>query len=205
MKKIQVLIAVFLGTTLMTCTDRVNYSVRSSTVRTYEASGSGFQLGVKNGEQIFSTFSALTGVPMTQTNVRDLYNSIRSQLPASNDAASFSPANQIAIGKLAVEFCDRMIEDATLRAAILTTVDFTRAPSVVFQNETRNKVIVGQLKTRFWGTGLDRLPAADESDGTLLALINELMLGAADNTTSTRNIVKGLCTAVLAASPVTLL
>ncbi|MBL7716373.1 MAG: hypothetical protein JNL01_12980 [Bdellovibrionales bacterium] len=195
-----------LGTLALSgCTDRVNYNVRSSSVRTYEASGSGFQLGVKNGEQIFSTFSVLTGVPMTNTQVRDAYNNLRSQLPSGNDAAAFSPSNQIAIGKLAVEFCDRLIEDSTLRAAILTTVDFSQNPSVVFQNDQRTLLIVQQLKSRFWGNGLDRIPARTDSDQTLLALTNDLKAGVTNNTTNTRAIIKGVCTAVLAASPVTLL
>lgn len=193
---------------LAACSDRNRGDVtasRGTVVRTYDLSGSGFQLGVKTSEQLFASFSALTGVAMTQTTVRNTFNTVRPQLPVTSDIASFSPSNQIAIGKLAVEFCDQMIETATLRAAVITSVDFTRNPSVVFASQNSKLAVIQQLKDRFWGKGLDRLPAKADSDETLLALMNDLLSGIAESTTGTRNVVKGICTAVLASAPVTML
>jgi hypothetical protein len=192
-------LALTLGT--LSCQDRT--VVRSSAESL--TSSSAFQVGIKTGEQIAATMSALTGVPRTRSNVRDALNNLRPQLPNSHDLASFQASHQIAITKLATEYCDALFETADLRAALLPGVNFGQNPPQAYAGATIQGTIVDRLIERFWGAGLERLPNPEEARGELLTLFGGLLAGAPNTTTGTRNIAKGMCTTVLAASPVTLL
>jgi hypothetical protein len=167
-------------------------------------SSTAFQPGVKTGEQLAATMSALTGVARTDNTVRTAFNDLRSQLPMSHDIASFQASHQIAITKLATEYCDRLFENDGLRAALLPGVTFTN-PNTAFGNVTARTTTVDRMTEKFWGTGLKLLPDANAAREELIALFGDLMAGAPNTGTGARNVGKGLCTAVLAASPVTLL
>lgn len=72
-------------------------------------------IGVRTFSEINGTMSDLTGVPTSNSNVLGKYTLLKQQLPSSEGLDAFGPANIIAISQLAFEYCDQLVEDATLR------------------------------------------------------------------------------------------
>ena len=65
-------------------------------------------VGVRSFSSVNDTMSVLTTIPVTQNTVRNRYEELRDQLPASTDIMAFGAAQQIAIQRLAVTYCDRV-------------------------------------------------------------------------------------------------
>lgn len=166
---------------------------------------SGLQIGVKSAEQIHHTFSSLTGVPITNNTVGNAFNNLRTQLPATSQLASFQASNQIAITKLAAEYCDLLVGNATLRTVVWPTFSFDQNPSQALSNASKKEALIQQTTIRFWGARLGNLPTLQDYRSELSALIDELLVDAPNSQSGTQNLVKGVCATVLAASPVTLL
>lgn len=65
---------------------------------------------VKNYHQINNTYSQLTGVSTADSDVLSTFNSIKVQLPTTNDPKSINGFNQIAFLRLAFVYCDKYID-----------------------------------------------------------------------------------------------
>ena len=147
--------------------------------------------------------AAVTGVPPTDTTVQNLYKEIIVQLPASNDVKTFLPANQVAITKLAAEFCERLVETQALRVVIWPTINFGQNPPVVF-TPTNKALIINQSIARF-------MPPHDSQEqvvtfNELVKLFDTLLTGESQDTSvTTRKVVKGMCISTLASAHATLL
>lgn len=72
-------------------------------------------IGVRTFSEINGTMSDLTGVPTSNSAVLTKYTLLKQQLPSSEDMSAFGSANIIGIAQLAFEYCDQLVEDATLR------------------------------------------------------------------------------------------
>lgn len=72
-------------------------------------------IGVRTFSEVNATMSELTGVPTDNTAVLPKYKLLKQQLPSTEDINAFGPANIIGIAQLAFEYCDQLVEDATLR------------------------------------------------------------------------------------------
>jgi hypothetical protein len=161
------------------------------------------EVGVKNFEQINNTMSTLTGVPTTDATIANVYNDIAIQLPSDNNVKNFLPSMQVAITKLATEYCDRTVETDAYRTKIWTTVNFNNGPSTAF-TPTVKATMINETVDKFFGP----IDAAqiDKAKTELLALYDMLMSG--ESTTSnatTKKVVKGLCVASLSSAYISLL
>lgn len=160
-------------------------------------------VGIKNFRQINATMSALTTIPTTNAVVAPVYAQLTTQLPDGNDIRTFLPSHQVAIAKLAVEYCDQMVVTPTAVAVVLPGIALNQTPATALNTAGRdaiNKALIG----RFWGSGRSDIPDMAESLATLSKLTDELLAGKnLNNAALTPNIVKGLCTAVLSSGPVT--
>lgn len=160
-------------------------------------------VGVKNFEQIYLSMAAVTGVSPTTTSVQNLYREIIVQLPADNNVKSFLPANQVAITKLAAEYCEVLLETASLRSVIWPTINFGQTPTQVFSASNKT-LIVNQAIDRF-------MPPMDSVSRTatvneLIKLFDELLTGEnLASSVTTRKVVKGMCISTLASAQSTLL
>ena len=160
-------------------------------------------VGVKNYEQILLSMSAATGVNPADTTIQNMYKEITVQLPGDNNIKSFLPSNQVAITKLAVEFCDKLVESPDLRAVVWPGIDLTQSPTKLF-TPTNKPLIINQTITRF-------LPPMESDAQTqtfteLSKILDELLTG--ENLTSaatTRKVVKGICISTLASAHSTFL
>ena len=161
--------------------------------------------GIKSHEQIFYTMSALTGVPVTNNEVRNVYNQVSTSLPTDNDLKVFLPPHQLAITKLAAEFCNSLVENTTLRQNIWPNYNaFTATVGRGSLSQQNREIIIQGTVDAFWGGVIseDELYAAEEDLDNLITelLVNESTTDAA----VTRNVIKGVCTVALSSAHVTL-
>lgn len=162
------------------------------------------EVGVKNFEQINETMAMLTGVDPNTTAIRNTYNTIVVQLPTENDIKSFIAANQVAISKLAAEYCDRLVESGTLRSNVYPNFNFGATGTGAFSQANRDHIINRSMDV-FWGPSMDA-PARVASQAELQSLMTDLIAGEnLSQTVNVRKIVKGVCTAVLASVNIILL
>lgn len=167
------------------------------------------EVGVRTHEEILHTFAALTGVPSTHANVVSVYRDVETALPTTSDVKSYLAANQVAVTKLAGEFCRILIDQPSGfvadRAVIWPTFNFGQN-LVTFTNSSANRLIfIQNMLDAFWGEGVvspDELSVAEDE---LNALIDTLAEGEANNATSTRKVTKGICTIALSSAYVIML
>ena len=154
------------------------------------------RVGIRNFRQINDTMAALTGVPRTNATVAAAFATLTTALPDSNDIRTFNGSHQVSISKLAVEYCDAMVEDATLSAAAIPGFNFAALPAAAF-DQAGKTLVAKSLIEKFWGTGLESLPSEDESVATIVQLIDAIAAGKAQTAVMTKSIVKGVCVSLL--------
>lgn len=89
-------------------------------------------IGVRTFSEINATMSELTGVPTSNSNVLGKFTTLKQQMPPAEELNAFGPANIIAISQLAFEYCDRMVEDATITTACERTSTTISARECMF-------------------------------------------------------------------------
>lgn len=166
--------------------------------------------GIRTFEQINKTMASLTGVSATTTAVNGTFQEIRQQLPSSSDINGFLASQQVGIFKLALEYCDVMVENATLRDAVFGTnprFEFTATPDVAFNTQAKKDIVINGLIQRMIGVNLTSQPTTAEAQPILNGLINDLNSACASggcDAARTRAVVKAACSTVLS-SAVTLI
>lgn len=161
-------------------------------------------LGIRNFEFVLQSFSEVTGVPITNNDVRRTYEEVESQLPTEQDVKSFISANQVAITKLATTFCDELVDNANLRASIWPNINFGSRSNDVY-TESNKQYLIHSALSAFWGE-----PTSEQGDRNAVAielvnLLNALLEDADNNSSTTRMVAKGVCIPVLASAEVLLL
>lgn len=155
-------------------------------------------VGVKNYEQILSTMSELTGVSATDSQIVRTYNDVKDQLPTENSIKSFQSSNQVAILKLAAEFCNKLVDSSTLRSNIWPSFNFNRSPSSELDAEGRS-YLIEKVIDHFWMLSEEEFAIKISAQNELNSLINDLLVGENQNSSSvTREIGKGVCISTLA-------
>jgi len=163
--------------------------------------------GLRTFEQINNTMSNLTGV--STSAAATVYDGLRQQLPSTPDLGSFVSANQVGITKLALEYCDALVNNSTLRSNFFgSTFEFGSAVSTAFSSQAKKDIIINSLVNNMVGTNLSSQPSLTDLKPDLDQLLNELTAGcnvAADcDATRTRAIVKGACASVLSSAAVSI-
>jgi hypothetical protein len=157
--------------------------------------------GIKNHEQILHTMGAVTGIdPFSNNGIMSVYRQVELSLPTDNDIKIFSSTQQVAVTKLAAEFCFVLSNDAAKRATVWPGQDFNTGPATALVNRTQ---FIDQTISAFWGPMLtnEELNIAHEDlDGLMTMLI-----GTGTNATATQNTIRGVCTAALSSAYITLI
>lgn len=155
------------------------------------------EVGVKNYEQILMTMSQLTGVSIEDREIKSTYAAVKDQLPTSNSIKSFQSANQVAIVKLAAEFCNELVDSASLRANIWPELDFGRAPSSELDSEGR-AYLINEAIDHFWMLSEQEFSTKLAAQSELNSLITDLLVGEnQSSSTVTREVAKGICISTL--------
>ncbi|MBI3777027.1 MAG: LamG domain-containing protein [Gammaproteobacteria bacterium] len=166
--------------------------------------------GVRTFDQVNNTMSALTGISVTTANVNTVFTQLRQQLPSGSNVMSFLPAQQVGIAKLATEYCDSLVENATARAAFFNTTpafEFGSPVATAFSTQVKKDLITNTLNNKMIGVNFANQPTATESYTEVNTLINDLVAAAnvavpplTIDQVRTRSIVKGACTTVLSSA-----
>jgi hypothetical protein len=163
-------------------------------------------VALRNFGEINATMSVMTGVDSTNTDVQNTYEQVKQSLPSVETATTFASAHQMAITQLAIEYCNALVEDASLRATFFSGFNFGATANVAFDATGRSQIIT-PLMTRMVGSNLstpvgdvfstEPTPAIVETE--LNALIVNLTDCAAVTCDAdrTRTVVKATCAAVL--------
>ncbi len=173
-------------------------------------------VGLRTFDEIDATLSQLTGVPQTNTRVRATYTLVKQALPAIEKFGSFGPAQQTVLAQLAMQYCNVMVDDNTLRGAFFGGLDGTGSGTAVFgtqasPNMTNRDLLINNLVTKAVGTGQafqvsaaairDELHNGVTDPGTgyvTPGLINRLVSGPTGSSpTGGRTVMKSACGAVL--------
>lgn len=162
-------------------------------------------VGVKNFEELNQTMSLLTGVPTSASSITNLYRDLQVQLPTSNDIKSLLSINQLSMMKLSAEYCHLLVEDGTKRAVIWPTTVFSEAAQTAVFGAKRT-AILDAMMLKFWKVQSQDLASYQAERIEMGALIDELLVGMnLASSTTTRTIIKSVCTAALSSAHVTLL
>ena len=158
-------------------------------------------LGLRNFDQINATMAVLTGIPTANPAVAKEYQSrLKALLPAGRTIDQFRGAVQVSIFKLAVEYCDAMMQSEAVTPKILTNFNLKAPPSVALGPEGKKNLVSG-ITGNFW---LIQSESSREGEKKLSNLIDELMMGRTLSTANqTMAIAKAVCSAALASSHVT--
>lgn len=159
--------------------------------------------GIKNHEQILHTMGAVTGIdPYSNNGIMNIYRQVELSLPTDNDIKIFSSTQQVAVTKLAAEFCQVLVNDGTRRALIWPGQNFGGTPAASLANRT---VFIDQTISAFWGPMLtnEELEIAHDDLNALIDALNTAQAGLPAPTTL--NTIRGICTAALSSAYITLL
>jgi hypothetical protein len=159
--------------------------------------------GVKNFAQINAALSQITGVPVSNTAVNTLYNTLQQSLPAANDLGAFLPSHQTAISALADQYCNIAV---TTNAATMfpgLNLNANGNTQTYFANQANINLVADPLVARALGTNVNpTMEAAIRAElNTLIPARAALTSTAAGRTAS---IVQAACTAVLGSAAVSL-
>jgi hypothetical protein len=167
--------------------------------------------GMKLYDQIYDTMAATTGVDPNNGNLRRIFGELRQQLPNSTEAQSFLGSHQVAISKLALEFCDLMTENQQARNNFFGTMpafEFNAPVLTAFSDQGKKDLIINKVIERIIGNNVSFQPSQTELQGELNSLVNDLIqpcsTGMQCDAVRTRAIVKATCAAVLASAATTM-
>jgi hypothetical protein len=165
--------------------------------------------GVRDYARIRESLADITGVNPLLPAIDAVFAELEQQLPSAYDVRSFVSSHQVGISKLALEFCDALVDSTSLRDAFFGTgFPFTTEPLTVFgapgsPNAMNRNRIADSLYTRTFGTGLVGQPVLADTRADLSALVDSLVTQCQStpcDSVRTRTIVKSECTAVLASA-----
>ncbi|MBK7949438.1 MAG: LamG domain-containing protein [Deltaproteobacteria bacterium] len=177
-------------------------------------------VGVRNFARVNASMATLTNVNPQSAEVEATFEELVQQLPGGPDIRSFVSANQVGVAKLGVEYCDALVggENAgsqTLRNQFFSgasTFGWNQPPATAFANPANVDMITDPLLDKIVGAGLRGTvggnPARDQVEAMLDQLIVDLSATCggggqpACDGVYTKNIVKGLCTAVVSSGAV---
>lgn len=160
--------------------------------------------GVKFYGQINAAMSTITGVPVSNTAVNTLYNSLQQSLPTTNELTAFVASAQTAISQLADTYCTQAVTSKSLYGASLVLTDTstntfgTDTPNAT-QVNNRNLVINPLVNAVSGGS------TVNSGQATLITTeLNKLIAALGkDGATSTQT-AQGACSAVLGSAAVSL-
>lgn len=155
------------------------------------------EIGLKTFDDINASMARMTGVATTQADVMATFGTVRQQLPTVETIEGFLSSHQMAVTQMAIQYCDALVSDNTLRADFFPGFDFTESADTAFDASGRDLVIT-PLLARFVGDSLASQPASADIENELDALMDTLTsCGAGCAPGRTETVVKASCAAVL--------
>ncbi|MGI9304042.1 MAG: hypothetical protein ACR2RB_15275 [Gammaproteobacteria bacterium] len=148
--------------------------------------------GLRLFSQLNDSFAAVTGVDPQTPAVLAVFNEVKTQLPTEADPRTFVTGNQMAIQRLAVEYCIALVDSPVLRNQF-----FGAFPATIV-NQADKALIAGQLYNNMLGINLVDQPARGGVTNEISKLMTDLGCVASCDAALTETVTKASCTAVLA-------
>ncbi len=160
--------------------------------------------GLRDFRRINESMAAVTGVSPNAGTVRSTYDGLVKQLPVTFDLRTFASAQQVAVTKLSLEYCDALVETPNLRSAFFGNIlDFTAPATTAFSSGATRDALIQRLVDRAFGVNVAYQPDFTEVQPVFDGLIDDLTAGCTPTTCDaerTRTVVKSLCSAALASA-----
>lgn len=155
-------------------------------------------IGIKTFEEISASMSRVTGVSMQDSDVVATYTTIKQQLPTSENVGGFLASHQVGVAQLAIEYCNALVDDTTLRASYFPGFNFSAAANVAFDTQGERDLVLDPLLDNMMSTGLSSQPNRADVKAELESLINNLTAcGGGCAADRTETVVKATCAALL--------
>lgn len=161
--------------------------------------------GIKNHEQILHTMGTVTGIdPFSVTSIVSVYRQVETSLPTDNDIKIFTSTQQVAVTKLAAEFCFQLSQTGfnSQRGPIWPGFDILAVSNTAFDQQ-RSEIFIEQTIEAFWGgiiTDEERQIAHQEFENLIDVTIN-----GENSRAATQRTFRAVCTAALSSAYITLL
>jgi len=160
--------------------------------------------GIRSFDRIDESMAAVTGISAATPAVNAAFADLIQQLPPDFDLRAFASSNQVGIAKLALEYCDALVESPTARNAFFGAsppFPFDSPATTVFADPVQRDRLVAAFSDRMYGVSLANQPSRADVGPVLGRLFDALTVNCTPATcgaTRTRTIVKAACSAVLA-------
>ena len=155
-------------------------------------------IGLRTFEEILHSMSVMTDVSVTHSDVQATFEMVKQQLPTVENIEGFLSSHQTAVSQLAIEFCNALVEDSSLRASYFPGFDFSADTATAFDTAAERNLVIDPLLVRINGTGLTVQPDPADIRAELESLMDRLTACgnqcAADRTPT---VVKATCAAAL--------
>jgi hypothetical protein len=167
-------------------------------------------IGVRTFDEISASLAALTGVSPLESNVQSTFNTVRQSLPTVATVEAVLASHQVAIAQLAIEYCNALINDETLRATTFPAFPFTSSVATAWPaaGSPTEDLFFNPLLDRVLG-GLGGQIGTQPDHAAVRAELDQLVHGIAGdasrpglasgggNETRTQTIAKAVCSAVM--------
>ena len=162
-------------------------------------------VGLRTFEEINATLSQMTTVSMTHPDVRTTYELVKQAMPTREGIEGFVASQQTGVAQLAIEYCNALVEDTTLRSAYFPGMNFNAPAATAFGSAAGRDLAFNPLLDRTLGVNVASQPNRAQARAELDNLAARLTTcGAGCNAERTATVVKASCAAVVG-SAVTLL
>ncbi|MGI9258546.1 MAG: LamG domain-containing protein [Gammaproteobacteria bacterium] len=167
-------------------------------------------IGVRTFDEINASMAVMTGVSQQNSGVETTYNTIRQSLPTVDTIEAFLSSHQVAIAQLAIEYCNALINDTTLRTNMFPGFPFAATVGAAYP--ASEGLLINPLLDRVLGTianDIGTQPDRALAYTELSELINGLppardplgirpgLANGGGNATRTQTIAKATCSALL--------
>ncbi|MBI1195906.1 MAG: LamG domain-containing protein [Gammaproteobacteria bacterium] len=169
-------------------------------------------IGLRTFEEIHASMAAVTDVRQRQSDVNNVFTSIKQQLPTVENIDGFLAAHQMAISQLAIEYCSALMDGKGQQTpdTYFPGFDFAASADTAFDQTVKRDLLIDPLLKRMVGVNI-----ASQADPALVktelnALIDRLTAcavgtGATCATTArTVEVAKATCAATLGSAVVLL-
>jgi hypothetical protein len=155
------------------------------------------RIGIRTFEEINVTMATITGVSRTNADVMATYERVKQQLPTKESVEGFLSAHQMAITQMAIEYCNALVENTSLRATFFPGFNFGAAPATALNSGGRT-ALISPLLSKAVGSNLATQPLDSDIEDELNDLIDRLSnCGGSCNATRTQTIAKAVCSTVI--------
>lgn len=150
--------------------------------------------GLRTFSQINDTMSSLTGVDANQGAVLARFTELRGSLPATPDMLTFAGATQIAIQRLATEYCGVLVNDAGSCDAFFGSCEIDGAAK---------DQVATTLYDNFIGDNIANQPVRAGVTAEIVSVIDDLDCAAGCNGVTAQVALQASCAAVLSSAALT--